>query len=182
MHPHPVVDRLRSFLIPLPPSFIFPREGKRAACSLAHRLKPLYRPTDRLSRERTRAGNNLLLLLLFPSLSLSETNTVLASSKLSPFPSSLPVSGAKKYLACPPPLLPSDGAGWAGAAFTRLPAGSPVASAFLPRPTDGSTISLWRCKCYPRNTRATKCSKADQKAQPMQLLKFRTCSVMPPQT
>ena len=38
------VDRLRSFLIPplfsLLPSFIFPREGKRAALSLGHRLKP----------------------------------------------------------------------------------------------------------------------------------------------
>ena len=29
-----------------------------------------------------------------------------------------------------------------------------------PAPSNSSsTISLWRCKCYPRNTRATKCSK-----------------------
>ena len=140
------------------PSFIFPREGKRAACS-AIDLSPSL-PTE---PERETTSSSLLLL----SQNEHGVGKFLPSSvgrslpRSSP-PLSLSVSRAKKYLAC---SLPSEGAGLGreGKAERARPAFY-ATSGRVSRPSskraDSPAISLWRCKCYPRNTRATKCSEA----------------------
>ena len=99
------------------------------------------------------------------------------------FPSfpSLCASGAKKYLACSLPWVGGVRAKGPTQRVRRGKKASDSAPAFyatsggrvewsgpprcLPPPAapsnSSSTISLWRCKCYPRNTRATKCSKGE---------------------
>ena len=137
------------------PSFIFPREGKRAACS-AIDLSPSL-PTE---PERETTSSSLPKRTRCWQVP-SKLSRSLPSSFL-PLSLSLSVSRAKKYLAC---SLPSEGAGLGreGKAERARPAFY-ATSGRVSRPSskraDSPAISLWRCKCYPRNTRATKCSEA----------------------